>query len=160
MATALSVESPPLLGERVGVRGKLLCRQLACNRSYTAMEYFLTYFFTWRRNLSLVTHFLANYFQHTFDIGKHIDVCEPENFITSASQKLCSKLIFFDPLHVLSAIDLHDQFGCFTTEIDDLWRYGKLPSKLGSVDLVRSNGSPQFLLGISLIHAQVSRELS
>jgi hypothetical protein len=26
--------------------------------------------------------------------------------------------------------------------------------------LVRSNGSPQFLLGISLIHAQVSRELS
>ena len=142
------------------MRGKLLCRQLACNRSYTAVKYSFKSFSTWRKYLSLVTHILANYFQYTFDIGKHINVGEPENFITSALQKLCSKSIFFDPFHVLAAIDLDDQVRCFTTEIDDVWRNRKLPSKLGSVDLVRSNGSPQFLLGISLIHAQASRELS
>ena len=113
-----------------------------------------------RKNLSPVIHFSANYFKHTFQIGKHVDVGEPENFVTSALKKLSSPSIFFNAFHVLTTIDFNDQVLCFTTEIDDVWRHRKLPSKLGFVDLVRPNRSPQFLLRIGLVHAQASSKSS
>jgi len=62
-----------------------------------------------------------NFGKHTIDIRQHVIVPEAQDAITIGFKPPCALQIGHYILHVLSTIDLNDQPGAMTGEIDDVW---------------------------------------
>jgi hypothetical protein len=104
-------------------------------------------------------HGIQNHLKHALDIGQHIIVPETQHAVTHGLQILGPMLVVIRLLRMLTTIQLNNQHGLRTDEIDDVTAYFVLPSELPSRQVAVAQVSPQQLFHIRHRTTQSARAI-
>jgi len=89
--------------------------------------------------------------QNPIHICQYIVIPKPQNQKPRFAESLRPVLIFLAPLHMLPAIEFHNQLRLVTKEIRNIAVNRNLPAELESEKLPVTNARPQLALGVRLL---------
>ena len=99
--------------------------------------------------MGVVAHGTLNHFKHAVDVAKHIVVPESQNAVAVCFQRLRSLSIRGCHRSMLTTIDLNNETGGMTCEVDDVLLDPDLPAEMRILDgEAMTQVPPKLALGV------------